>query len=78
MKITVKLFALARLRAVGYDHEKGLELEFPDNARIYNLLGRLEIRERGVLVAKNKTQQRWDSILEEGAIYEVHLIPQGG
>lgn len=78
MRVTVKLFALARLRVVGYDREKGLELEFPDKARVFDLLGRLEIKERSVLVAKNRTQERWDALLEDGATYEIHLIPQGG
>jgi len=63
----------------GYDHEKGLELEFPDNSDASALINFLGIPESRVgMVTVNGQQVKSDGILQDKAIVKVFQPIFGG
>jgi len=63
----------------GYDHEKGLELEFPDNTDASALVNYLGIPKSSVgMVSVNGHQVKSDGILPDGAIVKIFQPIFGG
>jgi len=62
-----------------YDHEKGLELEFPDHTDAAALIDYLGIPKSGVgMVTVNGHQVKSDGVLADGAIVKVFQPIFGG
>jgi len=62
-----------------YDHEKGLELEFPDNTNASALIDYLGIPKSGVgMVTVNGQQVKSDGILQDQAIVKIFQPIFGG
>ena len=62
-----------------YDHEKGLELEFPDNTDAAALIDYLGIPKSGVgMVTVNGLQVKTDGLLQDQAIVKVFQPIFGG
>ncbi len=63
----------------GYDHEKGLELEFPDNTNAAALIDYLGIPKSSVgMVTVNGLQVKSDGVLTDGALVKVFQPIFGG
>jgi sulfur carrier protein ThiS len=73
MKVKVRLFGTLGQQFPGYDPAKGLEVEFPDGARVKDLLARLTISEvKGGVVAVDGKILHMEDPLKDGAL--VHLL----
>jgi len=79
MKITVKVHGTLMKYIANYDHEKGLELEFPDNTNASALIDYLGIPKSGVgMVTVNGQQVKSDGILQDQAIVKIFQPIFGG
>ena len=79
MKITVKVHGTLMKYIADYDHEKGLELEFPDNTNASALINYLGIpKSRVGMVTVNGQQVKSDGILQDKAIVKVFQPIFGG
>ena len=79
MKITVKVHGTLMKYIAGYDHEKGLELEFPDNSDASALIEYLGIpKSRVGMVTVNGHQVKSDGILQDNALVKVFQPIFGG
>ena len=79
MKITVKVHGTLMKYIADYDHEKGLELEFPDNTNASALINYLGIpKSRVGMVTVNGHQVKSDGLLQDGAMVKVFQPIFGG
>jgi sulfur carrier protein ThiS len=79
MKITVKVHGTLMKYIADYDHEKGLELEFPDNTDASALIEYLGIPKPKVgIVTVNGHQVKSDGILQDNALVKVFQPIFGG
>jgi len=79
MKITVKVHGTLMKYITDYDHEKGLELEFPDHTDASALVNYLGIPKSSVgMVSVNGHQVKSDGILPDGAIVKIFQPIFGG
>jgi sulfur carrier protein ThiS len=79
MKITVKVHGTLMKYIADYDHEKGLDLEFPDNTNASELISYLGIPKSGVgMVTVNGHQVKSDGILQDQAIVKIFQPIFGG
>jgi len=63
----------------GYDHETGLELEFPDNTDAAALIDYLGIPKSNVgMVTVNGLQVKSDGLMKDGALVKVFQPIFGG
>lgn len=73
MKVKVRLFGTLSQKLSGYDPEKGIEVEIPDEARVKDLLARLGIPEaKGGIAAVEGVILHLDDPLRDGLT--VHLL----
>lgn len=79
MKITVKVHGTLMKYIADYDHETGLELEFPDNTDAAALVDHLGIPKSKVgIVSVNGDQVKQDAILPDNALVKVFQPIFGG
>ena len=79
MKITVKVHGTLMKYIEGYDHETGLQLEFPDNTDAAALIDYLGIPKAKVgMVTVNGHQVKSDGLFQDGAIVKVFQPIFGG
>lgn len=79
MKVTVKLYGSFRAIQPGYDHEKGLTLELPDNAQAGEVLSRLGIsKSRGAVLSVGYKIVRPDHPLRDGDLVKLMQLAGGG
>jgi len=79
MKITVKVHGTLRKYLADYDHDKGLELEFPDDTDAAALIEYLGIPKSKVgMVSVNGHQVKSGGILPDKAIVKVFQPIFGG
>ena len=79
MKITVKVHGTLMKYIADYDHEKGLDLEFPDNTDASELVNYLGIPKSSVgMVSVNGHQVKSDDILPDQAMVKVFQPIFGG
>jgi len=79
MRVRVKLFGLLGRRFPHHDLEKGMEVEIPDDARIGELLARLEIsKKEDPVVTVNGLVQRTDATLRNGDLVHIFQSVVGG
>jgi sulfur carrier protein ThiS len=79
MKITVKVHGTLRKYIADYDHDKGLELEFPDDTDAAALIDFLGIPESRVgMVTVNWHQVKSDGLLQDQAIVKIFQPIFGG
>ena len=79
MKITVKVHGTLMKYIADYDHDQGLELEFPDDTDAAALIECLGIPEAKVgMVTVNGHQVKSDGLLQAGAMVKVFQPIFGG
>ena len=79
MKVNVRLFGTLPQRIPDYDLTRGLEVEFPDGAKVQDLLARLEISasEGGIVAIDNLVVQH-DRELKDGDAVRIFHRAFGG
>ena len=79
MKITVKVHGTLTKYLPDYDHEKGLELEFPDNADAATLIDFLGIPRSNVgMMSVNGHQVNSDDTIPDKSVVKVFQPIFGG
>ena len=72
MDIKVKLFGTLTWNFPGYDASRGMDVVFPDGARISELLAHLEISKNdGYLVSMNNRIRKPREMLKQDAVYNI-------
>ncbi|MBW1705359.1 MAG: MoaD/ThiS family protein [Deltaproteobacteria bacterium] len=79
MKLKVKLFGTLGKRFPGYHHERGMDVEIPDGARVRDLLAHLNISKSfgGVVAVEGKLLAE-NAILGNGAEVNIFQSVFGG
>jgi sulfur carrier protein ThiS len=74
MKVRVRLFGTLPQRFPDYDSTKGLEMEFPDGAKVQDLLDHLEISasEGGIVAIDNLVVQHDRELINGDSIRIFH------
>lgn len=79
MKVRVKLFGTLPQTIPGYDAATGLDIKFPDGARISDLLAHLEISKAdGYMVAMDNTVKKPTDVIRNGAVLFILPCLAGG
>ncbi|MFZ0449934.1 MAG: hypothetical protein WAL98_11890 [Desulfatiglandaceae bacterium] len=79
MKIRVKLFGTLHQDVPGYDHNRGLVVEIPDESRIADLLDHVEISpSENVSVAVNSCIRKTYEVLREGELVNIFVVLASG
>ena len=79
MNVTVKLFGTLGQHLPGHDHERGMDVQIPDGARVRDLLAQIGIHgPKGFMVAaKGKPLKQHDE-LESGDSVQIFQSVFGG
>ena len=78
MRVSVRLFGLARKVVPAPELEEEMPVELPEGARICDLLKKLGLPSHRSIATIGKRIGRWNTPLSEGDLVQIVMPPGGG